>query len=85
MQFENSNRTSRDVSALRDVAFVCATDVLKMRNTLCSAIFPVQVLKCNVKLVQLLQFKWCSAIRGAVKIDFRKNLGFWPKKGGGGA
>ena len=25
--------------------------------------------------------KW---IRGAIKIDFRKNLGFWPNQGGGG-
>ena len=23
-------------------------------------------------------------IRGAIKINFRKNLGFWPNKGGGG-
>ena len=23
-------------------------------------------------------------IRGAIKIIFRKNLGFWPNKGGGG-
>ena len=25
-----------------------------------------------------------SSIRGAIKIIFRKNLGFWPNKGGGG-
>ena len=25
----------------------------------------------------------CTNIRGAIKNNFRKNLGFWPNKGGG--